>query len=188
MSTRIAENITENKSIINNDGKKISNRNHEIWTLLDSAHFAISRVRLLEIAQYGLTKEQAQMLYIIQNKGGAATVSQIADFSMRQLHSISSLINRMVKAGLVKKVKSPKDKAFKIVMTRKGEEKYSKLTRESIDMTLAALSPADKERLIEYLNELQISARKLLGLDQKLPFLKARAGEGSHSHFEASDR
>jgi DNA-binding MarR family transcriptional regulator len=180
-------------TIIDQDNKEVLDEtecnagclsNHELWTLLDSAHFAISRVRLLEIAQYGLTREQAQILYIINTKGGSATVNQISEFSMRQLHSISSLISRMVEAGLVKKVKSSREKVFRVVMTRKGEEKYNKLTRESIDLIFSVLQPEAKVRLTESLNELQKTARNLLGLDRKPSFLKVPAETDSYTELK----
>ncbi len=76
-----------------------------IWVLMDSAHFTISRARFLEIAQYGLTPEKAQILHTIQSNGGSLTQNKISEFTMRQHHSVSSLINRMVKEGLLKKVR-----------------------------------------------------------------------------------
>ena len=42
---------------------------HDLWVLLDQAHFAVTRSRLLELAQYDLTKEQAQVLYVLKNLG-----------------------------------------------------------------------------------------------------------------------
>jgi DNA-binding MarR family transcriptional regulator len=156
-----------------------SDKNHDLWTLFDSAHFAVSRLRLLEIAQYGLTKEQAQILYIIQSHGGAVTMSQISDFSMRQHHSIYTLINRMIKVGLLKKTKTPKDRVFKIVMTSKAQNKYDKLRRDSIEMIFSSLKTEDRSKFAECLIELQKTARNMLGLDNKPPFLKP------HSQIES---
>jgi len=145
-----------------------ANMNHLLWTLFDNTHYGIARTRLLEIAQYGMTKEQAQILYIIRTNGGSVTLGKIATYSMRQHHSISTLINRMEKVGLVKKTKLPNEKAFRIVATPKGKAMYAKLTRESIDFVFAALNPEEKEQLTGYLLKLQKASRNLLGLDRMM--------------------
>jgi DNA-binding MarR family transcriptional regulator len=147
---------------------------HDIWVLLDSAHFAVTRSRLLELAQFNLTKEQAQVLYVLKMFGGSATMNQIASFTMRQRHSVSTLINRMENAGLVRKVKDPKEKVYKVVMTKKGKNRYAGVTRESIEMIFSSLSAAEKSKLVSLLNELHDKARSLLGMDYKPPFLKRR--------------
>jgi DNA-binding MarR family transcriptional regulator len=135
---------------------------------LDNTHYAIARARLLEIAKFGLTKEQAQILYIIGINGGAVTLGEIGNYSMRQHHSISTLIKRMINVGLVKKVKVPNEKAFNIVATAKGKDAYSKLTRASIDFIFSSITPEEKEQLALTLSKLQKSARNLLGLDRDL--------------------
>jgi DNA-binding MarR family transcriptional regulator len=131
---------------------------HDIWVLLDRTHFAVTRSRLLELAQFNLTKEQAQVLYVLRYFGGSATMTQIASFTLRQHHSVSTLVIRMEKTGLV--------------MTKKGKDIYERVTRESIEMVFSSLSPADKRKLALYLNQLQKRAYSLLGLDYKPPFLK----------------
>ena len=145
---------------------------HDIWVQLDQAHFAVTRSRLLELAQYGLTKEQAQVLYVLRICGGSATMNQIASFTLRQHHSVSTLVNRMEKAGLVRKVKVSGEKVFKVIMTKKGKDRYDIVTRESIEMIFSSLSAAEKRQLASYLSKLQKKARSLLGLDYKPPFLK----------------
>jgi DNA-binding MarR family transcriptional regulator len=144
----------------------------DMWVLMDNAHFAVARARFLEIAQYELTKEQAQVLYVLQNSGGSATQAQIADFTMRQHHSVSTLVNRMSKDGLVEKEKYPNGKGFRINITKKGSEKYQKVTKDSVKMIFSSLSPDERQQLARHLKQLYKTARKLLGLDYKPPFLK----------------
>ena len=146
--------------------------NFNLWVLLDNAHFAVSRARNLELSQYNLTKEQAQVLYVLLNNGGSATQTQISDFTMRQHHSVSTLVNRMIKDGLVNKEKDPVGKGSLICITKKGREKYRKVTKESMEMIFSSLSPEEKEQLTRYLEQVQLTARNLLGVDYKPPFLK----------------
>ena len=149
--------------------------NKDMWVLLDQAHFAVARSRFMELAQYKLTKEQAQILYVLRIYGGSATMNQIASFTLRQRHSVSTLVNRMEKVGLLKKVKVNKEKVFKVIVTKKGKERYESVPQESIEMVFSTLSTADKRKFGLYLNKLQKKARSLLGLDYKPPFLKRRA-------------
>jgi DNA-binding MarR family transcriptional regulator len=144
----------------------------DMWVLMDNAHFAVARARLLELAQYELTKEQAQVLYVLRNHGGSATQAQIAEFTMRQHHSVSTLVNRMNKDGLVEKQKDPNGKGFQINITQKGKEKYRKVTQDSVKMIFSSLSHEERQQLSRYLTRLHNTARNLLGLDYKPPFLK----------------
>jgi DNA-binding MarR family transcriptional regulator len=151
--------------------------NFNIWVLMDSAHFTISRSRFLEIAQFGLTPEKAQILHTIQINGGSLTQNKISEFTMRQHHSVSSLINRMVKEGLLKKVKYPGDRTFTVIMTKKGQTKYGNLTRKSVDMIFSSLSDKEKLTFISLLEKLLDTSRSLLGLDYEPPFLKSISEE-----------
>ncbi|MFH1646071.1 MAG: MarR family winged helix-turn-helix transcriptional regulator [Chloroflexota bacterium] len=117
----------------------------DMWVLMDNAHFAIARSRFLEISQFDLTKEQAQVLYVLQVFGGSATQTQIADFTMRQHHSVSTLVNRMCKEGLVRKEKDPAGRGFRIFVTKKGKDKYARVTKNSVEMIFSSLSPAEKK-------------------------------------------
>ncbi len=151
--------------------------NFGIWVLMDSAHFTISRSRFLEIAQFGLTPEKAQILHTIESNGGSLTQSKISEFTMRQHHSVSSLINRMVKEGLLKKVKYPGDRTFTVIMTKKGQGKYKNLTHKSIDMILSSLTDKEKQTLYALLEKLLNTSRGLLGMDYEPPFLKPDSEE-----------
>jgi DNA-binding MarR family transcriptional regulator len=147
--------------------------NFDIWVLLDGAHFAISRSRFLEISQFGLTPEKAQILHIVQINGGSFPQSKISGFTMRQHHSVSSLINRMTREGLLKKVKYPGDRAYTIHWTKKGKDAYGKLTRESIEMIFSTLTDKERQKLYSILHKVLDRSRSLLGLDYEPPFLKS---------------
>ena len=53
----------------------------------------------------------------------------------------------MEKVGLVKKVKVSKEKVFKVIMTKKGKDRYQSVTRDSIEMVFSSLSAVDKRKL-----------------------------------------
>jgi DNA-binding MarR family transcriptional regulator len=143
----------------------------DMWIMFDHASFAIARAREIELAKFGLTIEQGAVLHDLIDRGGSATLSEIAESTLRQYHSVSTLVNRMTRAGLLKKVKYSDNKKFQISVTEKGYEMYGKVTRNSINMIFSSLPPADQKIFYKHLKQLVTKTRSLLGLDYKHPFL-----------------
>jgi DNA-binding MarR family transcriptional regulator len=77
----------------------------------------------------------------------------------------------MEKQGLVKKVKFPKSKEYRIFLTEKGKDMHQNVTMKSLDETFSALSEDDKHKLSQFLKLLLIRSLRLQGFDYKLPFL-----------------
>ncbi len=102
---------------------------------------------------------------------GSATLDEITENTMRQYHSVSTLVNRMAKLGLVKKVKYSDTKKFQVSITDKAMNIYSKASANSLDMIFSVLSPNDQKAFAQYLQQLTEKARSVLGLDYKHPFL-----------------
>ena len=131
---------------------------------LGHTSYVISRLRELELAQYGLTPEQAYVLDILTVNGGVATIGQIADMTLRPHNSVSTLIARMAKKSLVKKKRSASDKrSYEIVITREGQDLFSKVTRKSIEAAFSILSKEDKKVLGATLARLLDRAYELSG-------------------------
>jgi DNA-binding MarR family transcriptional regulator len=157
--------------------KKVKSSEHSIrsdfdlWVLLEQTRFAICRAKELELAKINLTISQASVLYTLRVKGGEASQKEIAEFTMRQHHSVSTLINRMIQRGLLKKVKYSGDKGTKITMTEKGQELYNGITDVAIAMVFSTLKKEDKAKLAENLAVLRSKARSLLGMDYVPSFL-----------------
>jgi MarR family transcriptional regulator, 2-MHQ and catechol-resistance regulon repressor len=139
-----------------------------LWKLLDHTKFMVGRLREIELARFGLTPEQVHVLDILFQRGGSTTMNEIVDLTMRQHHSISTLINRMSKQGLVSKIKTPDDKrVFKVVITDKGRNLFNKVSRESIITTFEILSEEDKVDLEELLHKLLLKAYASLGKEYR---------------------
>jgi DNA-binding MarR family transcriptional regulator len=158
------------------DSIKQENNNSEysdynLWILMDHARVALSRTRELELAPLNLTPEQVSILHTIYIKGGSATNSEIADVTLRQYNSVCTMVNRLVKQGLVKKQKSAQDRKYIIVMTPKGKSKFEKITKASIEMAFSGLSVKDKQKMGSYLETIIDNSRRMLGMDFKHPFL-----------------
>lgn len=161
-----------NKKIYGGMEVPITDDNFDLWVLFDQTEEVISKARDLELDQYKLTLIQAKVLFMLTNQNnGGMTLAEISKWLLREPHSVLSLINRMEKIGLVKRVKRPGDDKMRILLTDKGRELYSQTTRRSISMIFSALSQEDKKQLQSYLKKLRDKARSLLGMDYKPPFL-----------------
>jgi DNA-binding MarR family transcriptional regulator len=141
----------------------LSNSAYETWILLNRTRFAISRLRDIELAKIGLTPEQSAILQMLTNRSGKSTVTQLSISWFRLRHSVSTLVDRMQKQGLVKKVKYPKKKGFEIVVTEKGQNLTGKINTDSIHKIFSFISDEDRQRLSQYLKLLLIRAISLSG-------------------------
>jgi DNA-binding MarR family transcriptional regulator len=136
----------------------------KLWRLLDHTVFMITRSRKRELARYGLTPEQAHVLDILHQCGGTVTIHEIAYITMRRHHSISTLVSRMAKIALVKKIRQASDaRQYDVSITEKGLALFEKVTRDSIKDIFSALSENDKKGLEKGLKKLREKAYRLLG-------------------------
>jgi DNA-binding MarR family transcriptional regulator len=139
-------------------------QNFRLWKLLDHTRFMISRSREMELAELGLTPEQAHVLEILRQNSGKTTINNIVDITQRQHHSISTLINRMAKQGLITKKKDLSDnRKYDVVITRKGKQITNKITIKSVEVIFSCLSDEEKSGLLSHLNILVLKAYEVLG-------------------------
>ena len=152
--------------------QKESDNNIKLWKLLDNARFAIARLRGMELAQFGITLEQSSILRTLFENNGSLTTKELEEVTMRQPNSISILVNRMVKMGLVRREKNHSGKRHRISLTQEGEDLIKSITLVSIDMVFSSLTLTQKKELTNCLNLLLENARDLLGIPYQPPFLK----------------
>lgn len=96
-----------------------------IWTLIRHLNDAMVRVRDKELNTYSLTVSQAAILAIINTLGKKATPAEIARSQLREPAAVSSILKRMEKDGLVKRVKDTSYKnQINIVLTERGGKAY----------------------------------------------------------------
>ena len=95
---------------------------------------SIDKAREIELFQYGLTPQEAGVLFFIKTIGSKATPSEILRWLFREPHSTAGLIKRMENKGLVRTAKDLERKNLvRVVITKKGLEAYKhSIKRESI--------------------------------------------------------
>ncbi len=143
-----------------------------LYSLLDSTRETIAKAVDLELAQYQMSVPQVKTIHILSQSDNPVTLESLASTTVRELNSISTLINRMQKKGLVKKIKKPGDQKIYVTLTEKGKDIYNNtITEQAIFLIFDTLSDDEKKELGTLLKKLLSQARDILGLDYKPPFL-----------------
>lgn len=143
-----------------------------LYILLDQTNGIITHAVELELKHLRLTQPQVRVLAILSRENRAVTLDELANWTLKEFNSVSTLINRMEKNGLVNKVKSNGDLKSYISLTEKGSLLYlQKVTERSIHLIFETLSASEKSQLNAILTKVRDNTRDLLGLDFKPPFM-----------------
>ena len=151
------------------------NKDHRLWLLLYQVRDIMLSAREKELRkQVGITPEQSQILTVVNAIGNEATPAEISRWTFHRPHTISGILNRMEKAGLVKKSKDlPKKNMVRITITERGQQAYKKsLEAGSISRIMSALSEEKHQQLRSCLEALREKGITEIGFDiDELPFL-----------------
>jgi DNA-binding MarR family transcriptional regulator len=114
-----------------------------------------------EIARrHGLTMRRYELLLMIAGTadGRAPTISELAERMQLAPHTVTELVARAARAGLVRRETDDADRRInRVALTETGEAR--------LDETIAALRP-ERERVAEMLAEVYERARELSGAGQ----------------------
>jgi DNA-binding MarR family transcriptional regulator len=112
-----------------------------LWLLLRRVGDTLGLCQDLAYSKYGLTSEQVGVLAAIKSRGPLRP-SEFASILERSPNSMSMLIDRMVKAGLVRRTRDRKDRRVVFVtMTDKGRKGVDPAVPTGWDMIHKVLSP-----------------------------------------------
>jgi DNA-binding MarR family transcriptional regulator len=93
------------------------------WMLLHQTYDSISKCEDKKLAAEGITAQQHAILMAIHLSDKAPSLTQVADWVDRHVNSITLIVDRMTKAGLVKRVRNSQDRrSYDLVMSKKGEK------------------------------------------------------------------
>lgn len=143
-----------------------------LYILLDQTDGIVTSAVELEIQHLKITQPQVRVLTMLSRQDKPATLEELANWTLKEFNSVSTLINRMEKKGLVKKSKKNGDLKTYVTLTEKGSDLYHKqVTERSIHLIFDKLSPEEKKQLNSILKKVRDTTRDLLGLDYRPPFL-----------------
>jgi MarR family transcriptional regulator, organic hydroperoxide resistance regulator len=153
------------------DIKYTEDHDFNLSRLLFQTRHAMSKARDRELAKYGITAEQAAVLFCVKANDNPPTLAEISRWLIRESHTISNLVKRMEQAGLVKKTADlEKKNQIRVSLTEKGELAFEKsIIRNHYHRVVAVLSRKERRELWTSLMKLRDEALKEIGID-KPPF------------------
>lgn len=147
-------------------------KDYELWVLLTQAREAMYKARQHELRRYNLSPRQSAVLFIIRAIGDKVTPAEISRWLLRESHSVSEIISRMEKQGLLKKARDlDRKNLVRIELTEKGSEAYNQaIKRESIHKIMPALSDEERRQFSSTLKTIRDRALKESGKEILVPF------------------
>jgi DNA-binding MarR family transcriptional regulator len=145
-----------------------SDTDFDFWLLLTRARYAVYRARELELLRYGLTPEQAQVLFVIHSLKEDATPAAIARATFLKSHTISAIVERMEKKGLLKKTRDLERKnRVRVSITKKGEEAFKLSSKRGpIHRIFAGVNEKERAQTGKVLEKILFAAGEELGLNR----------------------
>ena len=147
-------------------------RDRQLWKLLSETYHTMWRSREKELDMAGISAIQAGVLLLVSNSEQPVTPAVLSRFLYREPHTISGLLTRMEKQGLVKRVKDLKRKnQVRIVLTERGKKAYERQNKAGVtNKILTALTPEERANFTGYLEKLKKAALKELRSQLTLPY------------------
>ncbi len=152
------------------------NQSFKTWWLLNQARDVTSRAWSRELSQYGITTEQAAVLFVVKvltDLKRKITPGEISKWILREPNSVSKILTRMEKQGFVNKINGlgKKKNEVHITLTKKGEESYQhSLNRESIRELMSCFSEEEHQQLSSLLEKIRDKALQDLTKRSKVFF------------------
>ena len=158
----------------------------ELWVLLQQARDAIFKARENELRDFNLSQVAAAVLELISIIGHRSTPAELSKWLVRKPNAVSTLLERMEKDGLVKRVKDLESKnLIRVERTERGHQLYNEaIKRESIHRAMSWLSEAERQQMRSILIKLRDAVCEDLGFKVK-PILPQSLEKGSRPPFSA---
>jgi DNA-binding MarR family transcriptional regulator len=143
-----------------------------IWALLNQTKDTLFKVRGNELNQYGISATESQVLFTINDLGGKTTPAAISRRVYREHNTVTALLGRMEKKGLISKVRDRERKnIWRVDMTEKGKDVFRQsIKMESIQRVISILSDIEQKRLETYLRKIRDNALKQLTKEEVISF------------------
>jgi DNA-binding MarR family transcriptional regulator len=117
-----------------------------VWFITHRTRDALSKCEDRVFAKYALTAEQYSVLATMKSLREPVRITDVAHWLERSTNSVSMIIDRMVKAGLVKRVRDRNDRrAVRLVITAKAEAALKPATLAALGFIEEVTSPLSRE-------------------------------------------
>jgi DNA-binding MarR family transcriptional regulator len=166
---------------------KFDNTKLNALLLLHQAYDMVLKVEETVFAKSGLTPQYNGVLMAIKYSKGPVTIKDIANWLDRNSNSISTLIDRMQRDGLVQKLESEHDRReVQVALTSKGEEMFYKADAagwQVIEGVLNGIPEEDLRLLINQLEQIRDRAFDYLYPGNSIKEVKTIKGAGDKGLF-----
>jgi DNA-binding MarR family transcriptional regulator len=137
-----------------------------LWRQLYQTYTLLKQCEDRIFEEHGLTTEQYAVLVSIEYLGEPARVTDIARWLERSTNSISMIVDRMVKAGLVRRARDKSDRRVVYVSkTAKAESRFTPATAasfEHVQKILSGMPYKDRLSLFNLLGEVKYATLSCL--------------------------
>jgi DNA-binding MarR family transcriptional regulator len=129
-----------------------------LWLLMHRAYVSLKNCEDQIFGEKGLTTEQYAVLVTIKYLGNPVNITDVAQWIGRRTNSVSMQVDRMVKSGLLRRVRGRVDRrVVRLTITSKAENMLKPATLagwEFIQKILSPLSDEDKHTFVRLLETL----------------------------------
>ena len=145
------------------EAKMSKNSSKYAWHLIGKASHLLFWVRQNELTPYNILPRQAYILSLLYNLDHKATLDELSRLTDRKTGTLSIIISRMERDGLVTKLReNPRSVLLKYELTKKGIDAYkisSKLKSEKA--IFSVLSGEERQQLISILEKVITRSEKI---------------------------
>lgn len=133
---------------------------YNLIALINQTGHAFTLARTRELAKNGLSMMRAAVLLVLQVRDNNATPTEISQWLLREPHTISALLDRMERDGLIRRYRDlHKRNTVRVAMTEKGRNAYQEsLERETFHSVMSVLTTEEREQLRNVMTKLWLRA------------------------------
>ncbi len=127
------------------------------------------KIRERELLPQNLSATSADILFLIDAIGKDVIPAKISRMLLREPHSVSGILMRMEKQGLLKRAKNMERKnLIRVTLTSKGETALKQvIKKEGVKHVLSKLTEEQRRQLKQSLSALKDAGMKELNLSPK---------------------
>jgi len=135
--------------------RKRDDKEYDLWILISRVYHMIAKLRNMEMGRYNILRVQAYMLYVIRSMGNETTPAELSRFVYQQRSSVSDILNRMEKQGLITKTPKTEGRGRVLVkITEKGEHVLDSWEQRVHLHSVMAVLSEEKRKQLESIMEL----------------------------------
>ena len=146
---------------------------YQTWFLLHEVDTGIQRSMESELKPFGVSVIATGLLYILKSSEEPVTLAELSGWLFRKPHSVSELVTRMAKQGLVTKTADlEKKKGVRVSITIKGDQILSEYINKMqvISRLMSSLSEEETQTFRTCLEKIRKSVIEELVLSAQRPF------------------